>query len=88
MAKREMPTVRGFYCRPDGQAVPWESLSYEERLEINKGWIERLERVMPEQYSKNPEEFKGVPDATQKEREEYFKLFPQKRNCRKPAANT
>lgn len=85
MARGKPITVKAFFTYPDGHSVPWESLSYDERLAINKTWIERLERVMPEVFAKYPEALENLPEETEADREEYYRMFPEKRNDRPKA---
>ena len=90
MAKRGLPTVKGFFQYPDGKTVPFESLSEEERLRINKVWIERWERTLPEKFAKEPEMMEWLKNqkTTEREYERYFELFPEKRNLRPRAETT
>jgi len=88
MGRRDLPTVTGFFVHPDGRTVPWESLSYEERLEINKEWIRRWERVLPEAYRNYPEAFAALEESGPEAKERYYELFPEKRNHRNTAVDT
>lgn len=91
MAKREPLTVVGFMTYEDGRVVPWDDLPYEERLRINKTWIDRLEHTMGDYYRQHPDELRrlldNTPETTEEEWEEYYELFPEKRKDHR-AANT
>ena len=85
MAKRDFPTVKGFFMYPDGNTVPFETLPEEEKTRIYRMWAERFERVLPEVLSKNPELMKWFREyeTTPEEYEEYYRLFPEKRPSKK-----
>lgn len=91
MARGKPLTVVGFMTYEDGRVVPWETLPYEERLRINKTWIDRLERVMPEYYRNHPDEFgaayEEAGETTPEQWERYYQLFPEKRESPR-ATNT
>jgi len=91
MGKSQPLTVKGFMQYEDGRVVPWDELSFEERLRINKTWINRLEQTMGTYYRQHPDELKALldntPETTDEEWERYYKLFPEKRESHR-AANT
>ena len=84
MARGKPATWAAFFTYSDGHSVPWESLSYEERVAINKTWIERLESAMPAVFAKHPESL-DLYEETEADVEEYYRFFPEKRNDRKNA---
>lgn len=83
MGKNDLPTVKGFFVHPDGKTVPWESLTYNEKLEINKEWVRRWERILPQAYSNHPEALAELENASSEARERYYQIFPEKNRPRK-----
>jgi len=89
MAKRnEIIPCETFFEYPDGRVVPFNSIPYEERLEINKEWIRRWERLFPEIYRGNEKALDSIPEATPEEIEQYYALFPEKRKDRSKLSGT
>lgn len=90
MAKKGLPTVTAFFTYPDGETVPFDTISEEEKTKIYRTWSERFERVLPEVLGKDPEMVKWLREyeTTPEEYETYYKLFPEKRNLRPRAENT
>ncbi len=79
VGRNDLPTVKGFFVRPDGNTVPFESLTYEEKLEINKEWVRRWERILPQAYKNYPEAFAELEEVSPEARERYYQIFPEKR---------
>lgn len=88
MGRKDLIPCEAFFEYPDGRVVPFDSLSYEEKIEINKEWIRRWEKLLPELYRGNLEALKSIPEATPEEIEEYYKLFPEKRKNRPKLSGT
>lgn len=84
MARGKPITATAFFSYPDGHSVPWNSLSYEERVEINKTWIARLESAMPAAFAKFPESI-DLYEESEEDVENYYNFFPEKRNDRQIA---
>lgn len=81
MGRNDLPTVTGYFVHPDGNTVPWESLTYEEKLDINKEWVRRWERVFPDAYRNYPEALAEIEEVSPEARERYYQIFPEKRNA-------